>query len=416
MDSVSIFLVGVAGLLLAGVLSEVLFERTRVPDAIWLILLGIVIGPVFNLIDKEMVFWVLQYFAALTLIVILFEGGRKLSLMGVRENLSSSLLLAVSTFSISCLAVALASWIGALSFVGLFTNWSWTHALMLGSIVGGSSSIILMPTLQFSKVKSNLTNTLSLESSITDAFCILGAIIFLNMTKSQSVSVIDGSLTILSQSLGLGLGLGLMGGVVALILLPFKKGKYAYTLAFSFLVLFYVAVTQVGGNGAIAILIVAIMMGNAPAISRLFKLGGYRVISEDVDFLHQQLSFIFKTFFFILIGFFLRPPLLPILLGFIFALILILAREGVCRLILRKSSFPENEKKLIFISSPRGLAAGVLASLPLAQNIPGIDRNFTSLVFSVIIFTTLYFAVRFSLLNRNGELQEKTESQSFGLP
>lgn len=413
MDPVLQFLIGVAGFLLAGVLSEILFEKTKIPDALWLIILGILIGPVLNRIDEGIVYWLLDYFAALTLIVVLFEGGRRLSILSLKSSVGSAVGLSIATFILSVSTVSLASWIGAMPIIGVFDDWSWPKALMLGSIVGGSSSIILMPTFQFAKVKEKITNLVSVESAITDALSILGAIIFLKLAKrGMATTEIGEPFILLGQNLGLGLGLGVVGGLIGVLLLPFKKGKYAYAVTLAALILFYVGVTNVNGNGALAVLVLSIMMGNAKLIGKLFKIGGERSISTDVNFLHEQLSFVFKTFFFIIIGFLIRPPFPPIFFGFFIAVVLIITRELACKFLLKNSALNKVERALVSISVPRGLAAGVLATLPLTQNLSGITKSLASTVFSVVIFTVIYFSARFALMNRRAEIKESSPPET----
>jgi cell volume regulation protein A len=414
MDNVLQFLSGIAVLLLAGMISELLFEKTKIPDAVWLILLGLLAGPVFQILDMWIVEWLLEYFAALTLIIVLFEGGRRLSIFELRKSVGNAFALALGTFFVSTIAVALFTWVGALSPIGLFSDWNWAKAFMVGSIVGGSSSIIIMPTFQFAKIKEKLTNMVSVESAITDAFCIVGAIIFLNIAKKSSAPSEDSeAVVLLTQNLGLGVGLGLVAGLIGILFLPFKQGKYAYPITFAGLLLFYVGVTHVNGNGALAILVLAIMMGNAGLIGKLFKLNGERRISNDVDVLHGQLSFVFKTFFFVLIGFLIRPPFTPIFFGLAIAVLLILARHITVKLIVMKSTLERLEKKLLQVCGPRGLAAGVLATLPLSEGLTGVE-NLATVIFSTIGFTVLYFSVQFAIINRsaNAELQLKDPQQN----
>src|SRR5690606_11038876 len=98
MDSVTVFLLSIAGIFVIGSVGELIFQRTNIPDVIWLILAGILLGPVGGFLTRPMLGRVAPYFAAITLVVVLFEGGSALKLASLRSAASRSALLAVSTF------------------------------------------------------------------------------------------------------------------------------------------------------------------------------------------------------------------------------------------------------------------------------------------------------------------------------
>ncbi len=51
MSSVGLFLVQVAVLLLLGALGEFIFGKTGIPDVIWLVLAGVLGGPVLHVVS-----------------------------------------------------------------------------------------------------------------------------------------------------------------------------------------------------------------------------------------------------------------------------------------------------------------------------------------------------------------------------
>jgi potassium/hydrogen antiporter len=79
--TVTVFLLAIAAIFLIGALGEVIFQRTQIPDVIWLIFAGILLGDsVSGLVTREQLGEVAPYFAALTLVVVLFDGGSALTL------------------------------------------------------------------------------------------------------------------------------------------------------------------------------------------------------------------------------------------------------------------------------------------------------------------------------------------------
>src|SRR6185503_2275187 len=141
MSPVTLFLVCIAAIFLIGTFGEVVFSRTKVPDVIWLILVGILIGPTLGLVSREQLLGVAPYFSALTLVFVLFEGGSRLDLMELYRATPRSVLLAALTFLFSTLGVMLVSRLmvdGGL----LPQDWTWRQELLTGAIVGGTSPIV----------------------------------------------------------------------------------------------------------------------------------------------------------------------------------------------------------------------------------------------------------------------------------
>jgi cell volume regulation protein A len=60
------FLLMIAGLFLLGAVGEIVFTKTQIPDVVWLIAAGIVLGPVTGTVSRELLANVSPYFAALT--------------------------------------------------------------------------------------------------------------------------------------------------------------------------------------------------------------------------------------------------------------------------------------------------------------------------------------------------------------
>ena len=56
-----------------GVAGEAFFKRTGIPDIAFLMILGVIIGPVLGIIQADVVTEIVPYFAALALIIIMFD-------------------------------------------------------------------------------------------------------------------------------------------------------------------------------------------------------------------------------------------------------------------------------------------------------------------------------------------------------
>lgn len=397
-DPVAMFLLSVAGIFVIGAVGELIFQRTSIPDVIWLILAGILLGPVGGLVTKAQLNSIAPYFAAITLVVVLFNGGSSLRLEEVSTAAPQSSLLALVGFVFSALAMALLSKLAAL--VGWVPpGWSWSHGLMLGCILGGSSSIIIMPAVEKARLDSKLANLINLESALTDALCVVGTSAFMEVILHGGGSAAAPLLALL-RSFGIALGIGAVVGLVWLLFLRFMQGtENAYPLMLSALLVVYVLIDRAGGSAALGILTVALILGNARSLSRAIGLAQPVELDTGVRDFHRQMVFIVKSFFFVFIGAMLGPPWSLIGLGVLLGLMLLLVRAPAVTLSVWGSPFDADQKKLATVALPRGMAAGVLATLPAAAHVPDTEW-LPVMVFATVFTTILLFALGFPLVRR----------------
>jgi len=409
MDQEDQFIIAVIAFFASGMASEILFRRTQIPDGLWLILIGIVAGPIFGWVDANRLSLLLPYFAPVALIVILFDGGSKLRLGSLRSTVGRSTLLALATFTASTLIVALASWAGVL-FGGLLPEWTWTKALTLGCILGGSSSIVIMPTMQLAKVNDTAANLVSMESAITDALCIVGTSLVITLALNMHSNGLDTTqiTKLFSQTIGVGFIAGALSGVLWLIILPFLKGPYNYPTTIMFLFLLYLLTKNLGGSPAFAVLLFSIIVGNSRFLGKVLRFKGQRDLDHDLKTMHSQISFLVKTFFFILIGVMFNFSIASLVMAVLLTGLIALIRFPAVSLALKGSEFDERTQKLAKICLPRGLAAGVLATMPLQMGIEGTER-LSEIVFTVVSFSCVTFAVLFYLERRKFPASGPTE-------
>jgi cell volume regulation protein A len=156
------------------------------------------------------------------------------------------------------------------------------------------------------------------------------------------------------------------------------------------------------GNSAMAVLISALLVGNASTlISKLMP--GARpeafVGTEIAKVMQDQMTFLIKSFFFMLIG--LMFPTSPRLmaLGALEAVVLMLFRIPAVKLSTMNLGLTRKQTWLLIIAMPRGPAAGVLSTLPIEYGLVGAE-NFSPAVFALIVTSILLFALGFAFISR----------------
>ncbi len=399
MGPVSMFLLSIAGIFLLGALGEIVFQRTNVPDVIWLIVAGILLGPITGMVSRELLGQIAPFFAAITLVIVLFEGGSALRLGELSQAAPRSLLLASLTFSSAVLVMALMSM--AARALGLLPpEWTLVHGFMLGTILGGSSSIIVMPAMSRARMEPKVANLVGLESALTDALCVVGTTALMAVLLGSAAGPSESPLLTLGRQFGIALAVGLVSGVFWLLLLHWlAKSEHAYPITLSALLVLYVAVERAGGSAAFGILTFAVVLGNAKTLTKGIGLATPVELDSSVRGFHRQMTFIIKSFFFVFIGAMLGPPWPLIALGLLLGIVLFLVRVPAARLAVLGSGLSPGQTKIVVVSLPRGMAAGVLATLPAAAGVPG-TQTLPVAVFAAVFTTILTFAVGFPLARR----------------
>jgi len=371
----------VAGVIIVlGFLGEEFFKRTSIPDSILLLLFGVLLGPIFQLFAQEQLLAITPYFAALALIIILFDGGLNMDIREALKNSPRALILAIVGWILNVLVTAV--------LCKYLLGWRLLNGLLLGSIIGGGSSIIVIALIRKLKVNEKIETVLSLESILTDVLCTVGAFTAINIILSGEVSL-DVALGSVGIAFGVGILVGLGFGVAWLVLLEKIKGKpNAYMLTLAMLFLTFVVATNLGGNGALSALFFGLIIGNSRHIARLIKFRTTISIDDNVRDFHSQISFLIRSFFFVFTGLlFSLSSFTPVLIGVVLSFIFLGIRFVVVKMAAVKSDLRKYET-LMTVMFPRGLAAAVLASIPLTSGVPD-SKVFPEIAFIVILTTII---------------------------
>jgi cell volume regulation protein A len=290
---------------------------------------------------------------------------------------------------------------------------------MVGAILGGSSSLIIMPSMLLAKVEPKVSNLVGLESAMTDALCVVVAVVLMNVIHSGEAS---GGRAVLEfgENFGLALLIGMVAGWVWMPVLRMLSGNpYAYPVTLAALLFLYVIVDNLGGNPAMAVLTFSVVVGNAAALMKGigFSLGDRPLALDDtVVTVHTQATFFIKSFFFTYIGLRLSPPWSLIIVGVLVGVVLYLTRIPVSMIIAGKSGgFDENQQKMITIALPRGMAAGVLATLPSSTKyaISGTEE-LPAMVFAAVVTSIAIFAYGFRQVRKRTPLQKIVTTEIAG--
>jgi len=372
-----------------------MFSKTRVPDVLLLIVIGLFLGPVSHLVRPQQFGSVGPVFTTVTLVFLLFESGTELQLGTLRDVLHGSFLLSVLNFVATTAVVALAAW--------KIAHLSPVIAILLGAILGGTSPAVVIPIAAQLKMGRHSSAVLFLESAISDVISIVLALALLDGLHAGNISIgkIIGSLL---GSFLLASVLGACGAIFWSNLLSrvrnLQNGMFT-TAAFVFLI-FGVA-EVLGYSGAIAALVFGIGLGNVAwhgaILSKRFPSLAPVGLNHREKSFFAEIVFLLKTFFFVYIGLSIQfRNLSYIVFGLSITALLFVVRIPIARFGVNKST-PRKDAARMAAMAPKGLAAAVLASLPLQQGLPGGDF-IQNTAYSVVLFSILLTSVLIFLQDR----------------
>ncbi|MBN1176683.1 MAG: cation:proton antiporter [Dehalococcoidales bacterium] len=372
-----------------------IFSRTRIPDVIPLIFIGICVGPWLGLASPAEFGEVGPVFTTVTLIIILFESGLALRLSMLRAALGGAMVLApLSFFSTMAVTAGLAIWLTDLEVLPAF---------ILGAIVGSTSETVVIPLIRQLKIKEETTTLLSVESSVNDVLSIVitVALVQAYVVGRFEIASVSGDLI---ASFLVALVFGIIGALVWSILLnkihALKNAMFT-TPAFVFVI--YGIVETLGFSGAIAALAFGVTIGNIETIRiPIFKSWAMKEpvgLNATEKIFFSEVAFLLKTFFFIYLG--ISLELISswfIIVGLILTAVAFVLRIPAVKLSVRQA-MGNKDFSVMAVMVPKGLAAVVLASIPLQQGVAGgeIIKNIT---YGVVLFSIVITSILVLLLEK----------------
>ena len=375
----------VGGLLVVAFLANRVFGLTRVPDVLVLMMLGVLLGPVLGLVQSGTLAKTTNLLGTLAIVLVLFEGGLELNLRDTLRHFPGSLLLATLAYIFSTVLVAL--------IVAKGLGLPWTDGLLVGAVLGCTSSTVVLPVLQQLQAEEPVRVTLMLEASWGDVLAVLTVGLLLGM-RSQGGAVVQGLAHGMLNQVGVALLFAVPAGVLwSRLLHVLSEQRFWQVLTFSIVLVLYAGMEALGANGLIAVLGFGLTLSNFPGVDPGLGLSlPVTQMAESQQALltfHSELAFLVRTFFFVMIGavaqleiFREHPLLMAGTLGSLF-----LARW----LAIQCSHWAwrgigEHNRELIFWVLPRGLITVVLA-IRVAED-RGANLAFVpGLAFAVILIT-----------------------------
>ncbi|MDR1841874.1 MAG: cation:proton antiporter [Holophagales bacterium] len=383
---------------------EDVFARTRIPDVLILLFIGLLLGPIAGLVTPEHMGKVGPVFTTLTLIVILFEGGLGLDLKVLGKSLAGATGLTIWSFLATLAVVA--------PLAHLFLGFNWLQAFVLAAAVGGTSTALVIPLVRRLALSEKTKTMLTLESAISDVLTIVVVLALVSAMYGGELKVgqIFGGIF---TSFVFAAFIGCLAGAFWSLALHWLHGlkKSIFTTP-AFVLVVYGIVEFLGFRGAIAALMMGITLGNIKSLPPNI-LGSRRELltspTKTELAVFEEIAFLLKTFFFVYVGISIMLSWHLIWAGLGITVALFLLRIPVIHAsFIPGSSFSRFEATTAGALNPKGLAAAVAASIPLQYGLEkGLELHMLEketelkmVVFAIIMLSTLAASTLIFLIER----------------
>lgn len=363
--------IAIGAIILIGFLGRFAYQRTKVPESIMMIIIGLLLGPVLGLVSPDSLMPFVPFLSVLALVLVVLDAGLELNVFKLFKEFSSALIFTFSVAIISTLLIG--------TILHLVFGWQLIHGLLLGLIASGTTTVAAMALLDIIKVKEGLKSFIFLETVINDFILISGAGLLLLLLSGESI-LGRGIAADLASGISIALFLGLAAGYVWIrVLGRVENLRLNYISSIGMLFLLYGLTEAVGGDGIISVLSFSFLMGNYPNIHKRFdnkakriEIDGEMLLIKNIRLMHSNISFAVRIFFFVLIGLvFDFGNLTPQTLGItiIAILLVIISRYISLRILALSGKKYEKNSFLVVTMIPRGFVATVLAFIPMSQGL-----------------------------------------------
>ena len=142
------------------VIGHMLFEKTGIPESIFMIALGLFLGPISGLILLIDIQGIIPHVFTLSIVIILLESGLSTDIHEAFHTMRTSTIFTVIVLVTTSLLCG--------AFLNLVLDWTITSSLILGIICSGTSTLPILYFTSRMKLNPAVNQMLLFESIIND--------------------------------------------------------------------------------------------------------------------------------------------------------------------------------------------------------------------------------------------------------
>lgn len=398
-----------------GVIVANMMKKVEIPDAFFLLLVGLACGPTIwkhpavaqyisiTVVDVGAMGDIPDFLRTLALVLIVFSGSFNLSFKELKRFSEVSVNLAFIMVILNTVVLGLAA--------KFLFDLSYLSAFLIGAIISGTDASVVLAFESSLKKHKNILTILTVESILNSPLSILIPILLLDLVSLTPGTAVELNvyLSQLWQMVAAGIGSGFIIGIAVSKLLKNMLKEYSALLIVAIALLTYAFSELVGGSGMLAVAVAGFIIGNLAFPHK-----------ETVREFHGEFSDMLRISVFTLLGAQIALNLDPYLLAveFAFALLVFFIRPIFVMYLARdmEGDTPPEGMLLLQFIAPRGISAAAIA--PIAAVAMGnnliLDIVFVSVFFSILLSTILAHLVssgRISWVEKEEEGEKVEEDE-----
>ncbi|MCL6003557.1 MAG: cation:proton antiporter [Thermoplasmatales archaeon] len=380
-----------AGILLLGFVGEIAFRKKRIPDMLFLLLIGIIIHytGIIPTAYLSLMRNLLGFVGTFALIFIVFGGVLRLDLKRFGKAVPKGVVMAAADLIFTILILT--------AILYYFLRMPFLDSLLLSAVLGETSVAFIVPLISRINLGEDLKHIVEVETIMNSVMNIIAVLLILSVINQQ-VSVV-GLAGYLFGSISEAIVLGGVVGILWLIVLRQALTPHYYIATIAMLFVLWGVSDYVGASAILTVFVFSVIMANSLPVSKIVKISGI-IDTESLTYFNQEITFFVMTLFYVYIGilvniFDFRGIMIAV---FLVALLIVIrffevfSVQGVTKWF---------GKDTVLMSSfvQRGSTVIVLAGILLSAD-PTVFTLFGNILFYVVIISIFTGSVLFSILSK----------------
>lgn len=384
-------------------LSGIIYNKTKIPDIVWLLIFGMILGPGLNAFDAEIFLNIFDLMLLVTVALFAFSTGLNFNIQHLLGNTARAFNMAITSFLATSIVV------GFTLATILPSDFNLITGFLLGAMVAGidgvSISSLVNSLSRDSKEMGVSGAFLQLESTLADPIKVVGVLTIIKMVTltgaGPRTAIRDIVFTLLFSTI-IGVGAGLVWGEI-LSRLRDRPLNYMLTIAALFPIYVLSESFSGGGGGPISVFLFGVVLMNYGIVTKTLKMNKRsRIDRRKIKEYHDEITFLMKAMFFVYLGLIVHLDVRFFAVGVLLTMIIILVRYISASILGKIQGVPDEEVVYTRFFFIQGAGSLVLTQFVTKYDPMGIyfpsPEIFTDIVVPVVLMSILFTSVVAPLL------------------
>lgn len=400
MDTVTSILLLISTTLFLSYISGLIYTKTKIPDIVWLMALGYLLGPILGFFKPDMLS--MESFNLMILITVTifsFDTGLNVNFTGFMKTAVKALILSIVSFLVIMIIVGY-----SVHYV-IPDKFTLSEGMLLGAMIGGLGGISVTGILdRLNNLIPNIKKDgvlINLESTLSDPIRLVAVVFIIGIITQDTISLESGIkdiVFVIVIATMFGLVIGMLWAEV-LSLLWNRPFNYMMTVAALFPIYIYSENYIGAGGGPLTALAFGMAITNYTEIAKRFGFKRkVKIQKAKIREFNLEITFLIKALFFVYLGLKVALTFETVMLSFGIVGLMLSARYICASLLSPIIGLSIGEKVFSRIIFMQGITALVLSQLPTLLA-PEMQVKFTdlsiyeNLLYPVVIVTLIIVSI-----------------------